>query len=104
MNTADRARFEEANKAIHPVEKQWHFPIMTKYGYEAVTKEGIGFVRSYTYRHPTMDRSMTVTTGASADYWDDPNPNGGHGYWSDLEPHLIKLNRAGAIERLADCL
>ena len=44
-------RLNEADKVVHPVEKQWHYKYMTKYGYVADTKEGIGFSRSYNYHY-----------------------------------------------------
>lgn len=82
--------FEAANKVVHLVEDQWHYPIMTKHGYVADTKEGIGFVRSYNYTHPTTKHSVTVTTGCNSDYWKD-NESGKGGFWGSLEPHLEAL-------------
>lgn len=35
--------FEEADKKVHKVEDQWHFKYLTKYGFEPIDKEGIGF-------------------------------------------------------------
>lgn len=84
--------FNQANKTIHPVETQWHYPILTKYGFEPIAKEGIGFVRSYTYIHPATQCEIIVTTGASADYWKDTT-NKEFGYWKALEPHLKQLNQ-----------
>ena len=81
-----RQSFDNANKKVHPVEKQWHYPIMTDHGYVADTKEGIGFVRTYHYTNPTTKHKMSVTTGARADYWTD---GGKQGYWGDLDPHLV---------------
>jgi hypothetical protein len=81
--------FVEANQVIHPVESQWHFPIMAKHGYIPVTKEAIGFVRSYKYINPTTNHSMTATTGPNADYWTDNE--GGYGYWGSLDDHLNSL-------------
>jgi hypothetical protein len=90
MNTMDKQeleRFNEANKIVHPVCTQWHYPIMIKFGYIAVNKTDIGFVRHYVYHHPTLDHKVTCSTGASADHWQD---NKNHfGYWSDLEPRLV---------------
>lgn len=91
MNTAEQTAFEKANQAVHPVEKQWHYPIMTKHGYVPDTKEGIGFVRAYHYTHPETKHTMKVVTGASADYWEDNAHANGFGYWADLDPHLTKL-------------
>ena len=85
MTPEELRRFNEANKIVHPVETQWHYPIMTKYGYVPVTLTGIGFVRSYEYTHPETGRSIKVSTGVNADYWED---GGAFGYWRDLEPHL----------------
>lgn len=82
--------FEKANRVIHPVEKEWHYPIMAKAGFEAKTKTGIGFVRSYEYQHPS-GRAVRVTTGVNADHWEDKT-SGDIGYWSKLEAHLKSLN------------
>lgn len=89
--------FEDANKTIHPVESQWHYPIMTKHGYKAITKTGVGFVRSYMYVHPVSGKTFKLTTGSSADYWSEVLPEGstetaGWGYWSKLEPYLEKVS------------
>ena len=81
--------FNKANDKVHPVETQWHFPILQKYGFEPITKEGIGFVRSYTYKKG--DHEIVCTTGSNADYWKDNTVPGG-GYWSALEPHLKKIS------------
>jgi hypothetical protein len=84
--------FEQANKAVHPVETQWHFPIMTKHGFVAETKERTGFVRAYVYSHPLTGAKYTVSTGVSADYWE--GPAGSRGYWADLDPHLEHVARS----------
>lgn len=81
--------FEAGNKKEHPVETQWHYPIMTDAGFEAVTKSGTGFVRSYDYEK--SDHKVTVTTGANADHWEDKT-TGNRGLWKELEPHLKSLN------------
>jgi hypothetical protein len=83
----------EADKKVHPVETQWHHPIMTKYGYVPDTKEAVGFVRSYTYTHPGTGHSVIATTGYSADYWNDMASKKS-GYWRELEPHLLSLQEA----------
>jgi hypothetical protein len=86
--------FKKADKAVHPVESQWHYPIMTKHGWTPVTPEAVGFVRSYDYTHPVNRGSITVTTGYSSDYWKDNNPKDGAyhgGFWSDLEPYLREV-------------
>jgi len=89
MNADELKRFAEADKKVHKVESEWHFPIMTKFGYKADTLEGIGFVRSYKYTHPVTSNKVTVATGVHADYFDAPD---GHGYWADLEPYLKKIH------------
>ena len=80
------ATFEEANKKVHKVEDQWHYEMMTKCGFVPQDLEGIGFVRSYTYKHPNGDQ-ITCTTGVNADHWS--GPNGAFGYWKDLELFLM---------------
>ena len=81
--------FEEGNKKVHPVETQWHYPVMTKHGFEPVTKEGVGFVRSYVYEHPTTGQKIKVTTGYNIDHWEDVKTKKG-GLWNDLESYLQK--------------
>lgn len=87
MTAEQLTSFNAADKVVHPVEKEWHYPIFTKYGYEAITKEGIGFVRSFIYVHPISGNKVTYTTGYNSDYW---NAKNAFGYWADLEPYLQK--------------
>jgi len=82
--------FEKANQAMHPVEDQWHYPIMKKHGYEPDTPTAQGFVRAYKYTHPKTGHSITANTGASADYWND-NSSGAGGYYSTLAPHMQSI-------------
>lgn len=77
--------FKEANKVVHKVEDQWHYPIMTKAGYEALTKEGVGFVRRYEYKKGT--HTVKCITGASSDRWEDNKRN--FGFWSSLKENLV---------------
>lgn len=88
MEMEEVKRFNEANKVVHKVEGEWHYPIFVKHGYEPVEKEGVGFVRSYNYIHKVRGNRIKWTTGANADYWEG---SGGRGYWGGLEPYLIKL-------------
>lgn len=80
--------FTEANKIVHKVEDQWHYPILTKYGFVPVTLTSVGFVRSYTYTKGEL--AIVCNTGVNADYWINKAANK-LGYWSDLEPHLKQL-------------
>jgi len=70
--------FNKANQAVHPVETQWHYKMLTDAGFVPETKEGIGFVRSYTYHH-SDGRTITTTTGSSCDYWSSNFGEGGRG-------------------------
>lgn len=88
-NYRSAAEMTAANETIHPVEKQWHYPIMTRYGYVSTDQPQQGFVRSYTYSHPN-GHSIKVSTGYSSDYWNDLCGKA-EGYWSTLEPHLQSL-------------
>lgn len=90
MTKEEREAFNRANERVHPVETQWHYPIMTKHGFVPETKEGIGFVRNYVYVHPTLGCRIRCNTGCNADYWRDESKSGG-GYWLELEPYLVKL-------------
>ena len=96
MNATEQAAFDKANDRVHPVTSQWHYPIMTMYGYVPDTKEAKGLVRVYHYTHPETEHTMTATTGVSADYWEDLGGHGsagGFGYYSSLESHLKKLSQ-----------
>lgn len=84
--------FNEANAVVHPVEKQWHYPIMTKHGFIAETKEQTGFVRHYIYAHPD-GRRVVCKTGSSSDYWYDEQTNA-TGYWATLEKHVGGIHAA----------
>ena len=77
--------FDIANKIEHPVEKEWHYPIMTKFGFKAITKIGIGFVRSYL--HAKEEHQFKLTTGYHSDYWQDLMTED-TGYPSTLKEHL----------------
>lgn len=89
MNKDELDRFNEADKKIHPVETQWHFPIMTAAGFIPETTEGVGFVRSYVYTHPD-GRKIRATTGVNGDYWNDMTVNKG-GYWCDLKAYVKRV-------------
>lgn len=80
-----RKNFVQANKKVHKVELQWHYPVMIKYGYVAQDKEKIGFVRSYKYIHPETGDEVICATGCNADYWTSGRDQG---YYQSLEEHL----------------
>lgn len=82
----DKEAFNKANSTIHPVERQWHYPLMVRFGFKPITKEATGFVRSYEYVN-NIDRKIVLNTGFNFDYWKDEMSNMG-GYWSDLENYL----------------
>ena len=79
--------FQEANKIVHKVETQWHYPVLIAAGFEAITQEAIGFVRNYEYRKG--DRVIVCTTGSACDYWNEQGVNKG-GYHGDLASYLNK--------------
>ena len=87
--------FDEADKVIHPVETQWHYPILTAAGYLPNTLSATGFVRRYIYTHPATCNVIAVSTGMNIDYWTD-NTTKQSGYWATLESHLAK--KAVALE------
>jgi hypothetical protein len=80
--------FIKANEKVHKVEDQWHFPVLTKYGYISETKERVGFVRSYVYVSE-KGNTVTCTTGVNCDYW--KSSNGERGYHSSLELYLKRI-------------
>lgn len=63
------ARFEAADRVVHPVETEWHYERMTRHGFVPDEKSGIGFVRAYNYRKGNI--KIRVATGVNADYWND---------------------------------
>ena len=81
--------FDEANKIVHPVETQWHYSIMTEFGYESQTPSGVGFARTYIYKHPITKREFSLTTGCNGDYWADLSGKG-YGYQRSLKEYLEK--------------
>lgn len=87
----DKITFDKADQVVHPVTGEWHYPIMTKYGY--VHPPGIeakGFVRKYKYTHPDTKRTIIASTGVNSDYWTDEKTNK-VGYWRELEAFLKKI-------------
>jgi hypothetical protein len=81
--------FEEANKVVHKVEDQWHYPTLTAKGFIPETKTAVGFVRSYDYAHP-KGHKIRCSTGANADHWEDLVTRD-IGYHYSLKSHLDKL-------------
>lgn len=84
MSPEELERFNKANEAVHKVEDQWHYKYLVPAGFVPETKEAVGFVRNYIYRHPD-GRVVTASTGYSADHWS--SSDGNRGYWSDLEKY-----------------
>jgi len=80
--------FNKADKRMHPVETQWHYKILMKYGFTCISEPQEGFVRRYEYTHPNF-HTVLCTTGANADYWS--SNRGGWGYWSTLEEHVKEI-------------
>jgi len=78
----------KANEVICPVETQWHYPIMIKYGFSSTTPPQKGLVRGYLYTD-NKGNEFNVNTGVNADYWQ--HKTGGHGYWGSLEKYLKTL-------------
>lgn len=76
--------FERANNKMHPVEEQWHYARLTKYGFTSETEPQKGFVRGYIYTHPD-GREIRAFTGLQADYWISPTAMG---YPMALDAHL----------------
>jgi len=76
---------------IHPVETQWHYPILVKHGFVALTPYAQDMLRSYNYEHPNGTK-IRCCTGVSRDYWEDSK--GSWGLWAELEVHA-KLRSQG---------
>lgn len=80
--------FAAANEIMHPVQDEYHYKLLTKYGFVCNTPPQKGFVRQYLY---TKDEtSIIVCIGASADYFDGAL---GFDYMSHLE-EALKANEA----------
>ncbi len=79
--------FEEANKAEHPAETQWHYAPLIEAGFTCTTPMQTGFVRKYKYINKETLVVISASTGANADYWVNET-TGEHGYWDMLKNHL----------------
>lgn len=79
--------FNEANAVNHPVQKEWHFKILTDLGFEPTTRFATGFVRCYEYMHPS-GVTIHCHTGVAQDYW---TANEKTGRWYELEPYIKSL-------------
>ena len=94
MDPSEKAAFEKANEKMHPVQDDWGYPILIPYGFSSDTKPQKGFVRSYTYTHPSGSK-VSVVTGVNASYWESKNPSE-RGYWSSLEDYAKKVDKEHA--------
>lgn len=84
---------EEVNSIVHPVETQWHYPIMVEFGFEPVTKKAQGIVRSYNYQKGTI--IIECVSGYTADYWNrivSRHEEWKGGLWKSLRPYLESIN------------
>lgn len=88
MDTKFHEELVAADTVVHPVEKQWHYKIMRKYGFVPLELEAVGFVRSYTYERE--GHMVRVHTGVNSDYWLDLTKPA-CGFWIELEPHMKKI-------------
>lgn len=82
--------FDKADKIIHKVQDQWHYPILVKYGFKPETESAIGFVRKYIYTNG--NHTIIASTGSNKDYWSNSKTYNS-GYWFSLEPYLKSLKR-----------
>ena len=94
MDAAEQARFEEANRIVHRVEDEWHYPILTRHGYVPQQSSQVGFVRFYDYTGPD-GHTIVAGTGYHQDYWNTPDIRWPEGMrtvkdmlWSELEAYL----------------
>lgn len=97
MTNEEREAFEKANEAWHPVEKEWHYPILIKYGFKPLTETAQGFVRKYEWVND-KGRKITYHIGVNASYWtdsetfwDDRKLSLKSHYWPALEPFLKSI-------------
>lgn len=94
MEAAGSLDFDAADEVVHDVKSEWHYPILSKFGYEPQTDTGTGFVRSYIYRHPASGHEMRLATGVNSDYWEDVKTRK-MGYWGTLEDYLNSQQNNG---------
>lgn len=84
------SKLESADDKEYPLEKQWHYPILTQAGFQSDDKVKKGLVRSYVYKSDKYpEHVITMTTGASSDHWEDKA--GGSGIGSSIKAHLAKV-------------
>lgn len=101
MTPQELEAFDKADQMVHPVEDQWHYKILHKYGFVPQEQQAKGFVRWYRYEHPAGHK-ITCNTGVSADYWSHAEHPDGHGYWSSLEPYVSALPGVHIMVHLND--
>ena len=88
MTKEETKNFNEKNQHIHKVEDHWSYKTMIEFDFTPLNKEGIGFVRSFTYIKD--EHKITCTTGYGSDYWED-EINGAGGYYGSLFNHVKNL-------------
>jgi len=77
--------FNEGWKVSHPVEKQWHYETMTKYGFKPLDNIKLGWIREYSYSRDGI--TVKCTTGANSDRWECGSD---YGFWGSLGSFLEK--------------
>jgi hypothetical protein len=77
------SEFNEGWKVSHPVEKQWHYETMIKYGFKPLDMVKSGWIREYSYSRDNI--IVKCITGASSDRWECGSE---YGLWSRLESFL----------------
>jgi hypothetical protein len=76
----------QSDQVIHKVLDEWHYPILTRYGFKPQTMSARGLVRRYSYKNPQTGVTIVAATGCSADYWE--SSTGHFGYVGTLEAFL----------------
>jgi len=76
-----------ANSVIHNVTDEWHYPILSAYGFTPETTTQIGLVRKYVYKNKDGE-TVIANTGVHGDYWSSTGTIKDHGYWSSLKGFL----------------
>jgi len=84
---------QSVHEKVHSVESQWHYTIMTKYGYKTEVRERKGLVRSYNYSSSNDCKDITCSTGVNGDHWFTRSECGGWagGYAGELEDYLRSI-------------
>lgn len=79
--------FTEAEKEVHRVEDEWHFPVLTLFNFQPIEKQTVGRIRVYHYKNETQN-IIKAAFSYGAFYWKDKEKYAGGVDLRSLEEHL----------------